>query len=74
MANLERLEFLTQKLHDLLSQAQEIKRLIQERQLESQESASITSDDGPPAEEDLPPVEQKEPRSYCCFSRKRKLN
>jgi len=72
--NLERLEQLTQKLHGLLSQAQEIKTIIQERQKEPEESASVSSDESPTFEEDLPPVESKEPRACCCFSRKRKLN
>ena len=73
MVNLERLEQLTEKLHDLLSQAQEIKRMIQEPEAEPEETASTNSDELASDKDTV--VQQPEPKSWCCcFSRKRKLN
>lgn len=81
MVNLKRLEELTEKLHDLLSQAQEIKRMIQERKVEPEaeskaepeETASTNSEELDCNEGAM--LQQPEPKRWCCcFSRKRKLN
>jgi hypothetical protein len=68
MATLERIAELTTKLYDLLSQAEEIRDLIQERDNTTSElDESDTEDDS---------LEQTELKiSWCpCFSRKQKLN
>ena len=68
MATLERIAELTNKLHDLLSQAEEIRNLIQER-----DTATSELDDSDIEEV---PLEQTEVKTtWCsCFSRKQKLN
>ena len=74
MVNLERLDFLKNKLHDLLSQAEELKQMIEQRDSQNQIATSDTSSDesvGSDTEGDEEPM----PRTCCwCFSRKTKLN
>jgi hypothetical protein len=73
MTNLERIEFLTNKLHDLLSQTQELKEMIEMRDAQNQVAASSEEESVSSATEI---IEQKpESRTWCCcFSRKPKLN
>jgi hypothetical protein len=73
MVNLERLEFLTNKLHDLLSQAEELKQMIEQRDTEN-EMAPTSESEASDTE-----VEEQEPEPErsswcCCFMRKQKLN
>ncbi len=77
MVNLERLGFLTNKLHDLLSQAEELKHMIEQRDAQNQmaptdESAAPDTD---VEEQESEPKTESEPSSgCCCFMRKQKLN
>jgi hypothetical protein len=74
MVNLERVEFLTHKLHDLLAQAQELKDMINLCDAENEQAPS-SSDEAPPVSDTE--VSEKKPvrRSWCCcFTRKPKLN
>jgi len=68
MATLERIAELTNKLNDLLSQAEEIRNLIQERDTATSQSEESDTEDVP--------LEQAELKTtWCsCFSRKQKLN
>jgi len=68
MATLERIAELTNKLHDLLSQAEEIRNLIQQRDTETSESDECDTEDTSLEETQLKTT------WCCCFSRKQKLN
>jgi hypothetical protein len=68
MATLERIAELTNKLYDLLSQAEEIRNLIQER-----DTATSELDESDTEDVSLEETELK--TTWCsCFSRKQKLN
>ena len=73
MTNLERVEFLTNKLHDLLSETQELKEMIEMRDAQNKAAPSSDEESGP---SDTEVIEQKpESRTWCCcFTRKPKLN
>jgi hypothetical protein len=66
MVNLERIEELTNKLNTLLSQVEELKHMIQQRNEEP------SSDDD---SQDTSEVEDEEEPQVCCccFTRKQKL-
>jgi hypothetical protein len=77
MVNLERLEFLKNKLHDLLSQAEELKHMIEQRDAQNQIVTSDTSSDESAASDTEVEEQESEPESSswcCCFMRKQKLN
>jgi hypothetical protein len=74
MVNLERVEFLTNKLHDLLSQTQELKEMIEMRDAQNKTHSISSEEESSPSDTEV--IEQKpEPRTWCCcFTRKPKLN
>jgi len=73
MVNLERLGFLTNKLHDLLSQAEDLKQMIEQRDDQNQIAPTDESDASDTEVEE--PEPQTESSSWCCcFMRKQKLN
>jgi hypothetical protein len=77
MVNLERLEFLTNKLHDLLSQAEELKQMIEQRDTENEMAPTSESEaSDTEVEEQESELESEPERSSgcCCFMRKQKLN
>ena len=77
MVNLERLDFLRNKLHDLLSQAEELKQMIEQRDSQNQIASSDTSSDESAASDTDVYERDSEPepsRWCCCFTRKQKLN
>lgn len=77
MVNFERLEFLTNKLHDLLSQAEELKQMIEQRDSQNQIVSSDTLSDESAASDTDVDEQESEPepsRWCCCFTRKQKLN
>jgi hypothetical protein len=77
MVNVERLEFLRNKLHDLLSQAEELKQMIERRDSQNQIATSETSSDESAASDTDVDEQESEPepsRWCCCFTRKQKLN
>jgi len=78
MVSLERIEFLTNKLHDLLSQARELKEIVEWNEAQNKVASSIEEESGPSEidETNTEVIEQKpEPRRWCCcFTRKQKLN
>jgi len=77
MVNLERLEFLTNKLQDLLSQAEELKQMIEQRDAQNQmppTDESAASDTDVDDSEPEPEPEPEPSRWCCCFTRKQKLN
>jgi hypothetical protein len=78
MTNLERIEFLTNKLHNLLSQTQELKEMIEIYDAQNKATPSSEEESGSLEEDNsnTEVIEQKpEPRTWCCcFTRKPKLN
>jgi hypothetical protein len=77
MVNIERLEFLKNKLHDLLSQAEELKHMIEQRDAQNQIAPTDESEaSDTEVEEQESELESESERSSwcCCFMRKQKLN
>ena len=79
MVNLERLAFLTNKLHDLLSLAEELKQMIEQRDSQNQIASSDTSSDVSAVSDTEVNEQEPEPQPEtstwcCCFTRKLKLN
>jgi hypothetical protein len=79
MVNLERLGFLTNKLHELLSQAEELKQMLEERNAPNQTPSSDTSSDESAVSDKEIDEQEPEPQPEvstwcCCFTRKLKLN
>ena len=73
MVNLERLGFLTNKLHDLLSQAEELKHMIEQRDAQNQIAPTDESEASDTEVEEQEP-EPERSSWCCCFTRKPKLN
>ena len=71
MDNLERVSNLIRKLHELLSEAGEVKALIQEHDFQSVSSNESMDTDNSDVDEPEPKPEIK--NTCCCFIRKQKL-